>query len=65
PACAGECIAHPNTGGCSASDDTCLCKNSVFVQSTFQCIESTCQGADLANAIQTFKNICAAVVRLH
>ncbi|KAJ7628322.1 hypothetical protein FB45DRAFT_1059116 [Roridomyces roridus] len=61
PNCAGDCIAHPNTGGCSASDDTCLCNNSVFVQSTFQCIQAACQGEDLANAIKAAADLCLAV----
>ncbi|KAJ7628319.1 hypothetical protein FB45DRAFT_1028417 [Roridomyces roridus] len=59
--CANICLANANTGGCSPGDDSCLCNNSVFDQSTFQCIEGICQGADLTNAIQAFENLCAAV----
>ena len=63
PACAGTCIASADLGGCSDTDDACLCKNSAFVSSTYACIQKTCQGSDLQAAITAAQSLCAAVVR--
>ncbi|KIJ98605.1 hypothetical protein K443DRAFT_9038 [Laccaria amethystina LaAM-08-1] len=61
PACAGTCIANADLGGCSATDNTCLCKSSTFVTSTATCIESSCKGDDLDAAIAAAEQLCAAV----
>ncbi|KAJ7201085.1 hypothetical protein GGX14DRAFT_465723 [Mycena pura] len=61
PGCANNCLANPNLGDCKSGDDTCLCNNPVFVESTFQCIEDACQGQDLAAAIEGAKQLCLAV----
>ncbi|KAJ7857035.1 hypothetical protein B0H13DRAFT_2077788 [Mycena leptocephala] len=61
PACELPCVTNPNLGGCKAGDNTCLCNNDVFVQSTFQCIQAACTGQDLHDAIAGAAALCAAV----
>jgi hypothetical protein len=63
-ACELPCVTNPNLGGCKAGDNTCLCNNDVFVQSTFQCIQAACTGQDLHDAIAGAAALCAAVVCL-
>ncbi|KAG9096467.1 hypothetical protein FRC07_010931 [Ceratobasidium sp. 392] len=62
PACAMTCIMNANTqdSGCDATDNTCLCKNQAFIQSTSTCIASTCQGNDLKDANEAASALCAA-----
>ncbi|KAI5121936.1 hypothetical protein M0805_000265 [Coniferiporia weirii] len=61
PTCALTCIENADFGGCSSTDDTCLCNNAAFVNSTTVCIESTCTGSDLAAAEQFAQANCEAV----
>ncbi|KAF7366767.1 CFEM domain-containing protein [Mycena sanguinolenta] len=61
PACEEDCLAHPNLGNCGASDLTCLCNNSDFVQGTFQCIQAACSGTDLEEAIELAAATCQSV----
>ncbi|KAF7291102.1 CFEM domain-containing protein [Mycena indigotica] len=61
PDCSQDCLAHPNLDTCKAGDNTCLCNNSVFVQSTFTCIQNACKGQDLATAIEGAYQLCLAV----
>jgi hypothetical protein len=61
PTCALTCISNANLGGCVQTDNACLCKNQNFVVSTISCIESTCTGSDLENAIQFIQDICTSV----
>ncbi|EDR04189.1 uncharacterized protein LACBIDRAFT_304862 [Laccaria bicolor S238N-H82] len=61
PACAGTCIASADLGGCSATDNACLCKSTAFVDSTAACIETACTGSDLQAAIAAAEALCAAV----
>ncbi|KAG9086065.1 hypothetical protein FRC06_003289 [Ceratobasidium sp. 370] len=60
PNCAMACIVKANTGTCDATDNTCLCKSDAFVQSTYQCIASTCSASDLQTAIDGARALCAA-----
>ncbi|KAJ7245178.1 hypothetical protein B0H12DRAFT_1325409 [Mycena haematopus] len=61
PACEQDCLANPDLGTCGASDLTCLCNSSAFVQGTFQCIQAACKGSDLAQAIQLAAETCQSV----
>ncbi|KAI6112382.1 hypothetical protein EDD17DRAFT_1595822 [Pisolithus thermaeus] len=61
PSCANPCITNANLGGCSATDDTCLCENQTFINSTTTCIESSCTGNDLQEAEQYAQSLCLAV----
>ncbi|KAH9947877.1 hypothetical protein B0H21DRAFT_736774 [Amylocystis lapponica] len=61
PSCADPCIENADLGSCSASDDTCLCNSSAFVNSVTSCITSSCTGSDLAEAEQAAVALCAAV----
>lgn len=58
-------MAEADISGCSSSADTkCLCDDSTYVSETVKCLEETCQGADLGNAIAVGESICLAAVRL-
>jgi len=61
PACYYTCAAEVSTGNCSPTDAACLCKDTTFVSETTACIEKTCQGADLAAALQAGDTSCLAV----
>ncbi|TDL27907.1 hypothetical protein BD410DRAFT_781822 [Rickenella mellea] len=61
PQCGLDCIAKADFGSCLSSDTACLCKFQPFVDSTTQCIATTCQGQDLQNAITAAQELCAAV----
>ncbi|KAI5989731.1 hypothetical protein EDD15DRAFT_2106711, partial [Pisolithus albus] len=45
--CADTCITNVNLGGCSATDDSCLCHNQSFISSVTSCVEASCSGSDL------------------
>jgi CFEM-containing surface protein len=62
PTCALTCISNANLGDCAQTDNACLCKNQQFIASTTTCIESTCTGSDLQEAIEFVQAICAAAV---
>ncbi|KAL5497784.1 hypothetical protein ACEPAH_2715 [Sanghuangporus vaninii] len=61
PQCALTCIANADLGGCSATDNNCLCNNQQFVSSTASCIQSSCSGDDLQNAIAFAQQTCETV----
>ncbi|KAF8801214.1 hypothetical protein BYT27DRAFT_7226963 [Phlegmacium glaucopus] len=61
PDCAASCLLNANLNGCIVSDTHCLCTNQVFVSSTTQCIETSCSGSDLQNALSYSQALCAAV----
>ncbi|KAF8216273.1 hypothetical protein K438DRAFT_1953235 [Mycena galopus ATCC 62051] len=61
PACEQSCLANPDLGSCDASNLTCLCNSSAFVQGTFQCIQAACKGTDLEQAIQLAAETCQSV----
>ncbi|KAF7370777.1 CFEM domain-containing protein [Mycena sanguinolenta] len=61
PACEQSCLAHPDLGSCGASDLTCLCNSSAFVQGTFDCIQAACSGTDLEEAIELAAATCQSV----
>ncbi|KAF8208128.1 hypothetical protein K438DRAFT_1712935 [Mycena galopus ATCC 62051] len=61
PSCEQSCLANPDLGNCSASNLTCLCNNSDFVQGTFDCIKAACTGTDLEQAIQLAAATCQSV----
>ncbi|KAI6020106.1 hypothetical protein PISMIDRAFT_678658 [Pisolithus microcarpus 441] len=61
PACAQTCITSANLGGCSATDDSCLCRNQSFVNAVTSCIESSCTGSDLQQAEEFAQSLCLAV----
>ncbi|KAJ7047736.1 hypothetical protein C8F04DRAFT_20543 [Mycena alexandri] len=59
PSCANTCLNEPtNLGGCQETDETCLCKSLVFVETTFACIMAACQGADQQTAINGAESLC-------
>ncbi|CAE6402930.1 unnamed protein product [Rhizoctonia solani] len=60
PDCAMKCIMSASTGSCAGTDNTCLCKSDEFVQSTYSCIASTCQGSDLDQAVAAARALCIA-----
>ncbi|CAK5278095.1 unnamed protein product [Mycena citricolor] len=60
PTCAQSCLANADTGNCASGNNDCLCHNSNFIQSTFGCIETSCQGTDLAQAISVSYQFCLA-----
>ncbi|CAE6537725.1 unnamed protein product [Rhizoctonia solani] len=60
PSCALTCMTSANTGSCSSTDNTCLCKSTAFVDSTYNCIASTCKGDDLTNAVAAARALCVA-----
>ncbi|KAG5649738.1 hypothetical protein H0H81_002241 [Sphagnurus paluster] len=63
PACATACLTGPNVdyGGCSATDNLCLCKSQTFVTKSTECIETTCTGSDLETSLQISQQLCLAV----
>ncbi|KZT64997.1 hypothetical protein DAEQUDRAFT_731978 [Daedalea quercina L-15889] len=61
PSCASTCLEDADFDGCDESDDTCLCKSSVFVNSVTSCIESSCTGSDLTTAEEDAQQLCLAV----
>ncbi|KAL5520867.1 hypothetical protein ACEPAF_2870 [Sanghuangporus sanghuang] len=61
PQCALTCIADADLGDCSATDNACLCNNQQFVSSTSSCIQSSCSGDDLQNAIEFAQETCESV----
>ncbi|KAI6110104.1 hypothetical protein F5141DRAFT_1004140, partial [Pisolithus sp. B1] len=48
--CADTCITSANLGGCSATDNSCLCRSQSFVSAVTSCIETSCSGSDLQQA---------------
>ena len=61
PSCATTCIANADLGGCQMGDDSCLCHNEAFINSTTTCIQSTCTGQDLQTAEYDAQQLCLAV----
>ncbi|KAF5366599.1 hypothetical protein D9758_008974 [Tetrapyrgos nigripes] len=61
PDCAFTCISTADTGNCVRSDNDCLCRNQAFIDSTTQCIESSCSGNDLQAALSGAQQLCALV----
>ncbi|KAG8769154.1 hypothetical protein FRC12_005132 [Ceratobasidium sp. 428] len=60
PACAMQCIMNADLGNCDQTDNTCLCKSQAFVDSTYSCIATACQGDDLNTATAASRALCAA-----
>ncbi|EIW79793.1 hypothetical protein CONPUDRAFT_26321, partial [Coniophora puteana RWD-64-598 SS2] len=60
PACATNCLASADMGDCQEGDDTCLCNNQAFINSTTSCIQSTCTGQDLQTAEYDAQQLCLA-----
>ncbi|KAK7436690.1 hypothetical protein VKT23_018945 [Stygiomarasmius scandens] len=61
PSCAMPCVASADTGSCVPTDNSCLCRSESFVNSTTECIESSCSGNDLQAALSGAQQLCAAV----
>ncbi|KAF8843506.1 hypothetical protein BDN67DRAFT_1066887 [Paxillus ammoniavirescens] len=61
PNCAAPCLANANFDGCSPDDDSCLCHDQTFINSTTSCIQSSCTGSDLAEAEAFAQSLCLAV----
>ncbi|KAG6840157.1 hypothetical protein C0991_008504, partial [Blastosporella zonata] len=63
PSCADNCLfgSNVNLGGCSSTDNVCLCNSQVFVSTSTTCIESACSGKDLQTAISVAQQLCASV----
>ena len=58
-------MAEADISGCTnAADVKCLCDNPTYVSETIKCIQETCQGADLGNAIAIGQTVCLEAVRL-
>ncbi|KAI6121630.1 hypothetical protein F5141DRAFT_999573, partial [Pisolithus sp. B1] len=60
--CADTCITSANLGGCSATNDSCLCHSQSFVSAVTSCIETSCSGSDLQQAEEFVRSLCLAVV---
>ena len=52
------------TSPCSSTDIKCLCDNPTYVSETTTCIENTCKGSDLGDAISIGISVCLAAVSL-
>ncbi|OSX58336.1 hypothetical protein POSPLADRAFT_1041416 [Postia placenta MAD-698-R-SB12] len=61
PTCADSCLANADFGDCNESDDSCLCRNSAFVNSVTSCIQTSCTGSDIATADEDAQQLCLAV----
>lgn len=61
PGCALPCVANAATFGCSSTDNSCLCHNQGFVNSSTTCIEQRCSGNDLTQAEEFSQAICLSV----
>ncbi|KAF9224982.1 hypothetical protein BS17DRAFT_731760 [Gyrodon lividus] len=61
PNCAAPCLANANYGSCAPDDDTCLCNDQTFLNSTTTCIQSSCSGSDLTEAEAFAQALCLAV----
>ncbi|KAI3611881.1 hypothetical protein WG66_016217 [Moniliophthora roreri] len=60
PSCAATCITQAKIpDGCDPTDNGCLCRNQEFVQSTSDCVKSTCSGNDLTQAEALAQQLCA------
>ncbi|EJD01847.1 uncharacterized protein FOMMEDRAFT_87837, partial [Fomitiporia mediterranea MF3/22] len=59
--CALTCIANADSGGCSATDNVCLCESKEFIGDVESCIDNTCQGQDKEEAKQFVQDTCASV----
>ncbi|EPS96370.1 hypothetical protein FOMPIDRAFT_1032413 [Fomitopsis schrenkii] len=59
PSCAENCIGSASTGGCSASDEQCLCSSSAFVDSVESCIEKSCDASDVQASLAAAEALCA------
>ncbi|KAG6815309.1 hypothetical protein H0H93_010284 [Arthromyces matolae] len=63
PSCADDCVMGDNVnyGGCSSTDNVCLCKSETFVSASTACIEAACSGSDLQTALSISRELCASV----
>ncbi|KAF9027664.1 hypothetical protein BDZ89DRAFT_1066782 [Hymenopellis radicata] len=62
PHCAVTCITNAVlSSGCPLSNQTCLCKSSVFVSTAAACIQSACSPADQNTAVQGAEALCKSV----
>ncbi|CAE6471573.1 unnamed protein product [Rhizoctonia solani] len=60
PSCAMPCIQSADIGNCSPTDNTCMCKNQSFIDSTAVCVKKNCTGDDLTRANEISKALCLA-----
>ncbi|KAF9000382.1 hypothetical protein BDZ89DRAFT_1170314 [Hymenopellis radicata] len=62
PDCAVPCITTAVlSSGCPSSNQTCLCKSSVFVSTAAMCFGSECSPADQSTAFQVADELCSSV----
>jgi hypothetical protein len=63
-ACVGNCVTDGDRGDCSESEGyNCLCNDTPYINSVFECVEKTCTSADLAAAREAAREICLPLVR--
>ncbi|KAI0046301.1 hypothetical protein FA95DRAFT_1679880 [Auriscalpium vulgare] len=48
--------------GCALTDTKCLCSSAKYLQEGSDCIQQSCPADEAAEAIDFFKQLCAAVV---
>ncbi|KAG9043484.1 hypothetical protein FS837_009494 [Tulasnella sp. UAMH 9824] len=60
PPCSIPCLTNAQTGSCSPTDNTCLCKSDDYLRSTTACIQNACSAADLATAATMAQTLCKA-----
>ncbi|KIJ98614.1 hypothetical protein K443DRAFT_680643 [Laccaria amethystina LaAM-08-1] len=57
--CVGNCVTDGDRGDCSESEGyNCLCNDTPYINSVFECVEKTCTSADLAAAREAAREIC-------
>ncbi|KAG9226929.1 hypothetical protein CCMSSC00406_0003398 [Pleurotus cornucopiae] len=62
PQCAIQCLdPTQSVNGCGPTDNACLCNDTAFISSTTACIDTNCEGDDVANAQSAARSLCAAV----
>ncbi|KDQ32679.1 hypothetical protein PLEOSDRAFT_1091172 [Pleurotus ostreatus PC15] len=60
--CAIQCLdPTQSVNGCGPTDNACLCNDTAFISSTTACIDTNCEGDDVANAQAAARSLCAAV----
>ncbi|KAG8999366.1 hypothetical protein FRB94_006092 [Tulasnella sp. JGI-2019a] len=58
--CALECLTTANMGGCSMTDQACLCNSQDFITSSTTCVRSKCSAADDQTAAKVTAELCQA-----
>ncbi|GAA6006337.1 hypothetical protein JCM10207_000609 [Rhodosporidiobolus poonsookiae] len=62
PDCVLSCLTTAATSAsCSSNDISCLCQNESFISSATSCLETTCEGDDVAIGLDYGVQYCATV----